>query len=326
MSLYRRLLAQAWKNTWAYKYLWFFGLFATFLGSSGELNLMFRSFGDVANQGLFPTLHSFWATGIFSTTAISNFGNLMLTDSFSLLMALTILTILAMLFCFLLWFAVVAQGGLVYNYSRIVANKSHDLKGGMDLGIKKFWPVFGLNVLLNIFVYVIFIVLALPVVLWFTHPSGAQISFFILAYIIFVPASVIAAFIIKYAICYVVIKGAKIVDALKLGWELFLKDWLVSLEMAFILFGVSFLVTLCVFLLLSILAIPLIFIAYIALQMASAGLFWLVFFSSMILALLIIVLAGSVLSTFQISSWTGLFIELINKGAVSKIVRIFEKK
>ena len=326
MSLYRRLLAQAWKNTWAHKYLWFFGLFATFLGSSGEFNLMFRSFGDVADHGLFPTLHSFWATGIFSTTALANFGNLMLTDSFSLLMALTILTVLAMLLCFLIWFAVVAQGGLIYNCSRIVSNKSHDLKNGMDLGMKRFWPVFGLNVILKFVIYVIFIVLALPVVLWFTHPSGAQICFFMFAYIIFIPASVIVAFIIKYALAYVAIKDKKMIEAVRLGWELFLSNWLVSLEMAFILFGISFLTTLCVFLLLAILAIPLMLIAYIALQLASLGLFWFILFSFSILFILIVVLVGSVLTTFQIASWTGLFIELINKGAVSKIVRVFEKK
>jgi len=67
-------------------------------------------------------------------------------------------------------------------------------------------------------------------------------------------------------------------------------------------------------------------IAYIALQLASLGLFWFILFSFLILFILIVVLVGSVLTTFQIASWTGLFIELINKGAVSKIVRVFEKK
>ena len=121
-------------------------------------------------------------------------------------------------------------------------------------------------------------------------------------------------------------KIKKMIDAVRLGWELFLSNWLVSLEMAFILFGISFLTTLCVFLSLAILAIPLMLIAYIALQLASLGLFWFILFSFLILFILIVVLVGSVLTTFQIASWTGLFIELINKGAVSKIVRVFEKK
>lgn len=325
MSLYRRLLAQAWKNTWEHKYLWFLGLFAALVGSASELNLLFQSFGDVANQGLFPNLKSFLATGVFSRQAALNFGNLMLNDSFSLLMALTVMAILLMLLCFLIWFAVVSQAGLVNNYSRIIANKSHNLGEGLDAGMKKFWPVFGLNVLLKVIVYLIFTVIALPIVLWFTQPSIVQNLVFFVAYVIFIPASIIIAFVVKYAIGYVVIKGEKFIDACSLGWELFLQNWLVSLEMAFILFGISFVVTLLLLLCLAALAIPLLFLAFLIPQLASIINIGLLLFCFFILFILVIAVVGAILSAFEVTAWTGLFIELINKGGVSKIVRIFGK-
>ena len=135
----------------------------------------------MAEQGLFPGLRSFYATGIFSTKAVANFGYLMVNDTFSMLVALTILTLGFMLLCFLVWFAIVTQAGLVYNYSRIVANKKHDLHEGLNIGMKKFWPVFGFNAILKIVVYLIFFVLALPIVFWFAYPSIAQNLFFVVA-------------------------------------------------------------------------------------------------------------------------------------------------
>lgn len=323
MSLYRKLLAQAWKNTWAHKYLWFFGLFATLLGSSGELELLFRSFSDVATNGLFANFRSFWASNIFSMQALSNFGNIMMTDSLSMLIAFSILTIGFLLMIFLFWFSIISQSALVFNYSRIIANKSHNYKSGLELGMKKFWPVLGLNIILKAIVYIAFLALAVPIVVWFVHPSFGQNLFFVIAYLIFIPLSIVASFVVKFATAYVVIKGEKLVDAFYKGWNLFLNNWLISIEMAFILFGISFVVTLCALIVVAMVSIPIAFLAILFSHVING---WLIFLSSVILAFLGVVFIGSVLTTFQVSSWTGLFIELINKGGVSKLVRIFGKE
>jgi hypothetical protein len=54
--------------------------------------------------------------------------------------------------------------------------------------------------------------------------------------------------------------------------------------------------------------------------------FWVLMVLAFVILLMVIFLIGSVLATFQISSWTGLFIELIGRGGVSKLVRMFDKK
>jgi hypothetical protein len=325
MSLYRNLLAQAWKNTWEHKYLWFFGLFAAIVGASGELNLLFTSFDDTTTTGFFSNLRNFWATGVFSPQGISNFGKILATDSYDLLIALTILTIFFLLFCFLIWFAIVCQASLVNNYARVIGRKNHSFADGLDVGVKKFWPIFGFNVILKVIIWTIYLLLALPTILFYDKISSWQLFVFITTYLIFIPLSIIVAFIIKYATAYVVVKGEKFADALQLGWGLFLKNWLVSIEMAFILFGISFVVTFGLFLGLAIIAIPLLFLIFLLPQLAAIINVGLLLFCGLILALLIVIVIGSWLSAFTIASWTGLFIELINKGGVSKIVRIFSK-
>jgi hypothetical protein len=326
MSLYRNLLAQAWKNTWEHKYLWFFGLFAALIGASGELNLLFYNFDDTATQGFLPNLKAFWATGIFSPQGISNFGKILVSDSYDLLIALTILAIFLLLFCFIIWFAVVCQASLVNNYSRIIGKKSHNFTDGLDIGIKKFLPVFGLNAIFKIIIVTIYFLLAMPIIFLYSTSSSWQLLVFVVTYLIFIPLSIIVSFIIKFAISYVVIKGEKFVDALQLGWALFLKNWLISIEMAFILFGISFVVTFGLFLCLAILAIPFLFLVLLLPHIAAFINVGLLLFCGLILSLLIVMVVGSWLSAFTVASWTGLFIELISRGGVSKIVRIFSKE
>jgi hypothetical protein len=326
MSLYRNLLAQAWKNTWEHKYLWFFGLFAALVGASEELNLLFSGSDNTVISGFISTVKGFWATGVFSPRGISNLGKILVTDSYDLLIALTILAIFFLLLCFLIWFAIVCQVSLVNNYARIIGKKNHSFADGLDVGVKKFWPVFGFNVILKVIIWTIYLLLALPIILLYDKVSSWQLFIFITTYLVFIPLSIIVAFIIKYATAYVVVKGEKFADALQLSWELFLKNWLISIEMAFILFGISFVVTFGLFLALATIAIPYLFLVALLPTLATFLNVGLLLFCGLIFALLIIMVVGSWLSAFTIAAWTGLFLELISRGGVSKIVRIFSKE
>ncbi len=51
------------------------------------------------------------------------------------------------------------------------------------------------------------------------------------------------SFIAKYAIIGVVLKDWRFSQALKLSWKLFTRNWLLSLEIAIVLFGIYFLAT-----------------------------------------------------------------------------------
>ncbi len=327
MSLYRNILSRAWQITWRSKYLWFFGLFAALLGNGGELEVIFRGFSGDMSQGLFPALRRFAETGIFSKQAIANIGQLVLEDPISLFFVLAVFLILVILICFLIWLVIVSQAALVNNSANIIAGKNHDFKQGIEAGMKKFWPVLGLNLLIKIIIYLVFVLLSLPVIFSIGQSSFIKANLlFVISFLIFIPVGIVLAFIIKYAIAYVVIKGSQFLEAIKLGCQLFVKNWLISLEMAFILFFINFLVGFCLLLLFLVLAVPFLFLALIFAQSALYFNFWVIIVLALILYLSIIILVGAGLAAFQISSWTGLFIELVSRGGMSKIVRIFDKK
>lgn len=326
MSLYRTILKRAWDNTWQHKYLWFFGLFAALLGNGGELELIFRNFDGQARNVLFPTWQRFAETGIFSANSLHNIGNLAQTEPYTLFLALSTMLIIAILIMFVLWLTIVSQIAIVHNTAKIKHDKEHDFKDGVMRGIKKFWPAFGLNMIIKAISAVLFFLIGLPIYFGFVKTTFTISLTYLVMFVVFIPVSLILSFVFKYAIVYTVVKGQKFIESIKSGWELFRKNWLVSMEMAILLFFINFLTGIAVLLIFLILAVPLLFLILLFSELFVFVNFWLFIFSAVILLLIMVVFIGSMLSTFQISAWTHLFIELVGKGGVSKLVRVFGKE
>ncbi|MCK4539763.1 hypothetical protein KAU09_01250 [Candidatus Parcubacteria bacterium] len=326
MALYRTILKRAWGNTWQHKYLWFFGLFAALLGNGGELELIFRGFDEPGRNNLYAGMQRILETGFFSKGTLSNMGHMAQEDPFSLFLALMTLFVILILGLFLLWLSITSQVAIVHNTAKIKHDKEHDFKDGILAGMKKFWPVLSLNIISRVAAAIMFFIIGLPLLLEiFKNPELVN-SWYIIMFIIFIPLSLMLSFLIKYSIAFVVIKGQKTIHAIKSGWNLFKNNWLISIEMAIILFFINFLTGLAAILLFLILAVPFLFIILMFSKMAFYFNFWFIIVSAIILFLIMIVFVGAMLATFQISSWTYLFMELVGKGGVSKITRIFNKK
>ncbi len=321
MPLYRNILRQAWKITWQYKYLWFFGLFAALLGNGGEYEILFRGVNN-ANTPLFPGLQNFVQSGFFSRQTLANIGVIIRTDTASFIIALVLGLVILLLFFFLVWLSVSSQAALVNNSAGYFLNKKSDFKTGMAVGSQKFWPVFGYNVIIKAVLYLAFILMGIPL-LYIVPRLGlvwGGIIYFIF-FIVFMVLVLGVSFMLKYSIAFLVVKGNKFLESIKLGWNLFISNWLISLEMAFILFFISLVVSLLYFLVILALGIPVVFLL-IASAKVAASMFLVVAFLALIFYVLSLAFVGATLSTFQISTWTGLFVQLVNKGGESKIVRI----
>ena len=225
----------------------------------------------------------------------------------------------------LIWLMIVSEAAIVNNSATIIngSKQKSGIKIGLAAGKEKFWPVLGLNIIIKIIIGLVFTLISLPIILSATKAISSLSAFlYILLFILFIPIAVILSFIIKYAVAYVVIKGQTMMDSIKSSWELFTKNWLVSIEMAFILFFINFLVGLGAILLIFILAIPFLFLALVLYQLVAFMAFWVTIIIAAIVFILIIILSGTLLTTFQTAAWTGLFLELINKGGTSKIIRL----
>lgn len=326
---YRQILKQSLGITRHNKYLWFFGLFAVLLGSGGEYEIIFRGLTGDMNQGFLQSVGNIIQTGVFSTSTLANIGALIANDSAHFAVLLLVGLAIIALLCFLVFVSIVSQAALVNNSAAIIKSKKQiklGIKDGAISGIKNFWPVFGLNALVKIAVFLAFSLVWLPVVLTANQAvsAGVNLAYFI-AFIILIPLAIVFSFVIKYAVAYVVISKADFLESIKKGWALFAKNWLISVEMAFVLFVINLLAGLALALAVLTLIIPFALMAFIFYKFFAGVGFGLIAVLGFISILFIIILAGSILTTFYISSWTSLFIKLVGKGGDSKIERLAER-
>lgn len=323
MSLYRKILIKSWKTTWENKYLWFFGLFAGLI-TGGNYKIILNTLSGDMDKTVFPGLRRMSETGIFSASVFSNIANIAKDDPVSLIVIMFVIIALLALTAFLIWLSVISQVSLVNNSAGYLTGKKNNFSSGVASGMNNFWPVFSLNIFIKLIIYVAFIIIFLPLLLTSYQVGYMVSSLYLLAFVIFLPVSIIASFIIKYAIAYVVLKKNSFKESIRDGWKLFINNWLISIEMAFVLFFIEFLVGISAILVILILAVPLLFLAYAFYQFISLAAFYLIAILAFVLFLVIVILMASVMATFQISSWTGLFVELTSKGGTSKIVRVVD--
>lgn len=326
MNLYRNIFKEALISSWKNKYLWFFGLFATLIGGLSEVELIFRN-TDSAYSNWLIDFGQWLNNPIFTKSGWSNLTQHLASNPLETFILISVLLTALILMLFMVWMTVISQTALVYNSAKIRMEKKHSFKEGMLAGINKFWLVFSLNIFIKIILSILFILFTQP---FFSSDSSLIISksgiMYVVLFIVFIPLSIITSFIVKYAIAYVVIKDERISVAIRDGWNLFIKNWLVSLEMAFLLFFVSFIAALLLILLFLVLAIPILLGGSIIVGIFNNVNFALIIVGAAIIFYLIaIIIFGSFITTFQITAWTNLFIELIGKGGVSKLNRLFSK-
>lgn len=333
MSLYRSIIRQSFIIAWKHKYLWFFGLFATLLSSNFEIELINR-FTNSQNSG--STMYDWKAwvdTGVFSTQAWYNLIDLAKNNPWSFISLLVVFIVLILLLLAILWLSVVSQGALVNNSQKALtegdkvsttAEKKHDTAVGFKQGRKYLWPVLGVNVLVRVVVYVLALVALIPIFNTATVNIPLAVLYFIL-FIILLAIALVLAFMTKYAIAFIVLKGQSMFKAIKSAWNLFMNNWLVSLEMTFILFAISIVFSLALILSVMIVAIPITLLYIVGLIFGSYPIFLAIFILGTIITLAIIIIGGAYITVVQTTAWVHLFTQLnAGKAPESKLERVFK--
>ncbi|MBI2459859.1 MAG: hypothetical protein HYV53_04955 [Parcubacteria group bacterium] len=322
MPFYRNILKQAWSLTWRHKYLWWFGIFAALLGNGGELEILFNNKSSVnPGQSLFPAWQRIMSTKVFSGQTLTNIGNLFRHDTLNIILVSAVILIALAIGLFLIWLVIVSQGAIVNNSAAAIKQKKNAFRDGLEAGRLNFWPVLILNIIIKAVIYALLVIISLPVI-FFRGDFNANL-FYILALVPAVPAAIILSFIMKYAVAYAVINKSKVAPAIRQSWRLFKENWLISFELAFILFFINLLFGLAIVLALLTLAVPFLFLGLIFYYTFSLVGSWLIASLALASFLFIVAAAGAALAVFQIAAWTGLFLELNKKSvSTSKLVRV----
>ncbi len=327
MTLYRDILKNAWSITWRNKFLWFFGVFASLLSGTGGLQILTKDPSPSVSENFLPGMGQF--SSFFQVQTLKNFGTLFRDDPVFVSVSLLFLLVIFALLIFLVWLSVVSQAALVNDSAELANSKKKNEKlgihKGVATGVKHFWSVLGMNILTKVIIGLAFVLVGIPVAYMAYKSNFVTLNLiFVILFIVFIPLAIAASFVLKYAICYIVVKKETFGEAMKKGYLLFKDNWLVSMEMAFILVFISFFGFLFFMVTLSVTSLPLIFLALVFYQMLSYLGFWFILSIILLAMFVLIVIGGAILTVFQISSWTLLFLELDKKNTTSKILRIFQ--
>jgi hypothetical protein len=254
--------------------------------------------------------------------------NWMQADTGSFLTMLSFLVIFLIAFLLLLVISAMAQIIITgHSASILKANPNNPKitkKFSLLENIKKskefLLPVSVLNLILKAIVNIALIVISLPMII---NQSTSVSWTYVVLFIILFPAAIIIAFIVRFMSSYIIIQGQTFKQAFIKGINLFKTNWLISVEMSFMLFLINILGSLAIIFIILAIANPLWFIGIIFNQYIYKGGFYVILAISYIIFFSLFALGASMLSVFNIASWTGLFMKLDKNEAESKIVRIF---
>ncbi len=232
MYQYREIFRQAFKIAFKYPAVWFFGLMAALLGTSGEAEVFFASYN---NSGWLAFWQGLSSGGLFSAQGLQGLVKFFLDSPlFVVLFALLALIMLGMT-VFITWLMVIAQTAVIGQ--SVAITRKHPLSFGesFGLGVSKFWPILGLNVLLKLIILLVISAIALAA--FWQVPFAFYI--FVLVFNLGMIFVLISSFISRYAICAVVLRDQSFSNSFNLAWKLFRDNWLTTLEISIILFLIT---------------------------------------------------------------------------------------
>lgn len=303
--------------------MWIFGLFAALAGNGGVYEILAKGFERIVSQGMtLPSQSGWvWLSGILSLPNLEDiytrsplFVSLFWVIFFAILVALG----------FLIWLVITSRGALIASVKKITTRKKTDMREGWTDGKKYFWPVLGINVLSKALTFGLLILITIPAMLFLTGQGGnlsLNLFLYVLAFVVFTALALFVSFMAVYASCFIVIGSKTFVEAIRDSWKMFIKNWLTSIEMAVLLFLITIGVGLGVILFSVLYMIPvaLLLFAFSYLELTIG--FWFIIFLATLGWFLALFFAGAILSTFEFSSWTLLFMELSKRKVWSKLLR-----
>jgi hypothetical protein len=309
--LYREVLRQAWRLTWHQRLLWVLGLFSAALVSGGAIEVVARHVSWSLRPS-FSFMSWRWGGG----------WQLGLAESLWLVALGLLLLGLAAFFIFVMIRSFIC---LIIGANEYKPTQKLDLEKLWHEGRGFFWPVLSTVVLSKGLVAFLGALTVLPLVLLV---GGKWTLFLAIIYpVVFlagVLASMIVSFLMVFVTAFLVLEKYSWQRAVVAGWRLFAKHWLVSLEMAIVLFAIDLALAVVLALGAFLVAIPAIAVVIFARFIMLPGLGAVAVFVASVLAAGLVVLAAGFLGAFRVGSWILLFERMKKETAVSKLVRLVE--
>ncbi len=273
---YGALLKRALDIMWKFKYLWIFGFFLEFGsggGGGGNLPDKFKEpFGDF-------------------------FGGVSLI---SIIIPLILIALVVFVLFVILY--IISQGGLIHCVSRIESGEKPTLRDGWNAGVKNFWRILGIAILMIICVFAAIVLSLGPFVALMIASKIVGLLSAVFLIPLFLVLVVVISLISLYAYRVCIIEEKGVFDSIAGGWETLTGNFGKSLIVTLISIG-STIVYIIGFLIVGLfLALPFIVLGAINLFLGIAF--------GVLVGLIYIAIASGAWGAYIDSFWTLAFLEM----------------
>jgi len=317
---YFNSLKASWHFVWRHKVLWAFGLLAATLGQMGVVDFLVKiakvGTDDVSIKWLlFP---SFLRSGNYGDTLFASFQ--------SGLISVILITLLVALFGFILFAALSSQGAIIHSFAQLMRGKDDvDASTAWHAGVGHAGRLFVLNLVKKIVILLSGALVSILVLVNVVDFSALNFVLFLFGFLLACLLGLLSTILTIYAAGYVVIEEQGLKDALKNAWRLFLKHWLVSLEIGVVILCCEILVILVAIWGIAILFLPGVFIWILSLFTFSSTLWIAGSTVSIILSTIFVMILGAIFTVFATGVWTYLFMKMHQEGIVSRVMSVFHR-
>lgn len=326
MTLYRDVLRRAWVLTWRNKLLWLFGFLATFWSVGGVFEIARTSLSSSTSRSFF--LVQLWRDIATTGLGFGGFFQGIVADPLVSFLLLVVFVVTLAVVAFLVWLTTSSQIAVVAQVSGLEHEMARSPFAAFGAARRRFWQVFWINILSRGIAMVAAIILSWAIAMVIASTQGVSWLGFLGYLILFAIAMaviVIASFVAMYAVIYTVIHEYPFRRALLAGWNLFVTHWLVSLETAVILFAITGLTAIGLFLFGLMLMGPLYLITFVSLILAARWIYILGFALVIVAIVVVTFLAVAALTTFQLATWVELVTRLEEGTVASKLHRLADR-
>ena len=300
---YLEVVQQAWQIVWKHKWLWLFGVLVA-LGSGGS------SFSN----------YSSYSTNSGNTSAAG--ANVSQFISVYLVLIILLAIFLLVIGLVILVLSIIANGALIGAATSVDRGESTGLSAAWRIGVKNFWRLLGLNLLIGLIVLVLVAIpVAVGIVAAVIGASGSAISpalfclipvaiVYLLAFIVFVILLGISS---NYGMRYIVVDGAGVLDGLRRGFALFRLRWADTILMYLLLGIIGFAVGVVLLIPAAAIGLPALAMGISGVALKSVVLVAAGVFVGM-LAILVMAILNGVFVAFSSVAWTLVYLRLTTAG------------
>ncbi len=314
---YKEAWHHAWRILLEHKVLWPLGLFATFLGQMGLVEILGKFFAAL-RQG---NAHESW--GNLPSIAASSFAFLtsihLPFDQIIWSVWLWVI-IFGIAFVFL-FVGVVSQGALVYvTGQKLKAKTRVNIARAWHVGVGHFWKIFSVHIVRKFVIIALTIAISRATMAALEHSSAISS----LALVVILCISLVLGFIISclsiYTVGYIVIEEYGFWDAIKAAWILFKEHILVSFEVGFVVLVANLALAIVACIGAAIFLSPLL-LSFLFYNMITNPYIWFAVGASGIFCCIVYLVAlGSFFTVLTTSVWAYLFSRMHSHGIESRLV------